>query len=235
MNKTQFEFRGDGLIYFLFWFVTPVLAIITLYLGTPWIYCWKKKWFISNSFVNNRKLIFTGTGSQVFGLFIKIFFFSIFTFGLYIPFGIVSIKRWELKHTFFEDEIYPNSTALQNKIASNIINPAIERNNDNLFLEEQTSEDGLEFTCINCHTLLELDKEEIKLNLFICPVCKTENTIYAEQSAYLVKEELIPIAEIPEKDYTCISCSSVITLEGDDLQKNSFQCPVCGNVNPVQV
>lgn len=233
MNKTQFEFRGDGLMYFLFWFVTPVLAIITLYLGTPWIYCWKKKWFISNSFINNRKLIFTGTGAQVFGLFIKIFFFSIFTFGLYIPFGIVSIKRWELKHTFFEDEIYPNSTALQNKIAANIINPAIEQNNDNLFLEEQTSEDGLECTCINCHTQLELDKEETKQKFFICPVCNTENSIFAEQPANLIEDELMIKTDAPEKDFTCISCSSIVTLEGDELLKNTYICPVCGNTNKI--
>lgn len=47
--------------------------------------------------------------------------------------------------------------------------------------------------------------------------------------------EILNREESKSKDIVCSKCKSVITLEGDDLQKNSFHCPVCGNVNPVQV
>lgn len=48
-----------------------------------------------------------------------------------------------------------------------------------------------------------------------------------------VKSEFILKEEIVSRDFTCNKCKSVITLEGDDLEKVSFNCPVCGNVNPV--
>ena len=47
--------------------------------------------------------------------------------------------------------------------------------------------------------------------------------------------EILKREESKSKDIVCSKCNSVITLEGNDLQKNSFHCPVCGNVNPVQV
>lgn len=233
MNKTQFEFKGDGMTYLLYSFATPFLIVFTLYFGMPWIYCWKKRWVIGNCYVNNRKLIFTGNGAQALGLFMKIFFGAIFTLGIYIPFGIISIKKWELRNTFFEDEIYPARTAQQYNNDANKIYPVIDKENGNLLLEEPTNEDGLEFTCFKCHTQLELNKEETKEGIFICPVCKTENKIYAEQSAELVKDDLMSAADIPEKDYTCISCSSIVTLEGDELLKDTYICPVCSNTNKI--
>ncbi len=48
-------------------------------------------------------------------------------------------------------------------------------------------------------------------------------------------DEILKKEESKSKDIVCSKCKSVITLEGDDLQKNSFHCPVCGNVNPVQM
>ncbi len=80
---TRFEFKGSGLTYLMIWFASYIFSIVTLYLAAPCLYCWRVGCLISNSY-NNRKLIFRGSGVQVFGLFIWILIASILTLGLYL-------------------------------------------------------------------------------------------------------------------------------------------------------
>ncbi len=89
---------------------------------------------------------------------------------------------------------------------------------------------SLEVTCINCNTQLELEKQELEAELFICQICETEKNINIKQPSVTVKNNYIKAAKleqkvyiesnnIDEKDFNCYSCKSILTLEGDELKQ----------------
>lgn len=242
---TRFEFRGSGLTYLMIWFASYIFSIVTLYLATPWLYCWRVGWLISNSYINNRRLIFRGSGIQVFGLFIWILFASIFTLGLYIPFGIIRIEKWKFENTYFEDEIISGKRISQND-SQNTITSVNDPVDFNLLPREQLDIKPLEVTCINCNTQLELEKQELEAKLFICPICETENRISIKQPSKTAKNNYIEVVKleqkvyiepknIDEKDFICYSCKSILTLEGDELNQDIYTCPVCNKLNKITI
>lgn len=195
MNYTKLEFRGDGLTFFLYLLGSYIFTIITLYIGIPWVYCWRVKWYQSNLYLDNRRLHFRGTGAQVFGLFIVILLASIFTLGLYIPFGMVRLEKWKWENTFFEDEI------LQKK---------------NIPVKSEVKKINVSSKNNTSSELLKSEKSNLLL-----PAENSEK----EKSKITITEE---------KDFTCLNCGSLITLEGDELKQSTYTCPVCQNVNRIQ-
>ena len=195
MDYSKLEFRGDGLTYLFYLIGSYIFVIVTLYIAAPWIYCWRIKWFQSNLYIDNRRLHFRGTGAQVFGLFIIILFASIFTLGLYIPFGIIRIEKWKWENTFFEDEI------LQKK---------------NIPVKSEVKKINVSSKNATGSELLKSEKSNLLL-----PAENSEK----EKSKIIITEE---------KDFTCLNCGSLITLEGDELKQSTYTCPVCQNVNRIQ-
>lgn len=237
MNYTRLQFRGDGLTYLFYLIGSYFLVIITLYIGAPWVYCWRVRWYISNLYIGNRKLLFNGNGVQVFGLFIWILFATIFTFGLYLPFAKIRIEKWKWENTFFEDEFILRKDYQQNN-GENVISTA----NISISSDTAVSTYAIEATCLYCNSELELEKEDINEGVFNCPVCKKDNKIDRHQDIGIEKgsrEDVIgdisiqKISEKNEKDFICSSCKSVITLEEEEIFKELFDCPVCGKPNAI--
>lgn len=44
----------------------------------------------------------------------------------------------------------------------------------------------------------------------------------------------ISLSTVDSLDQTCIKCNSVLTLEGNDLNQDSYTCPICSTINPVK-
>lgn len=76
-----------------------ILIMITFGLGAPWAICMKERWIAKHTVIDGRQLVFDGTGSQLFGNYIKWFLLTIVTLGIYSFWLSIRMKQWIIKHT----------------------------------------------------------------------------------------------------------------------------------------
>ena len=76
-----------------------LLCTITLGIGAPWAICMKQRWIASHTIIDGYRLAFDGTGTQLFGNYIKWFLLTIVTLGIYGFWLSINMKRWIVKHT----------------------------------------------------------------------------------------------------------------------------------------
>lgn len=57
------------------------------------------RWEIKHTTIDNRRLVFDGTGAQLFGTYIKWFLLCIITIGIYALWLPVKMTAWKVKHT----------------------------------------------------------------------------------------------------------------------------------------
>lgn len=97
------KYTGGAIMTFLVNLVVGFVSIISIGLLFPFMFCWKKKWEAEHTFINGRRLVFDGKGTQLFGRFIIWALLAIVTLGIYfIVKGNISFVAWETKHTHFE-------------------------------------------------------------------------------------------------------------------------------------
>jgi uncharacterized membrane protein YjgN (DUF898 family) len=68
----------------------------------------QKRWYYSHTYINGRRLKFTGTGGSLIGNWIKWMLLTIITLGIYGLWLPIKLKKWEVAHTIFEDTINNN-------------------------------------------------------------------------------------------------------------------------------
>ena len=78
-----------------------LLMVITLGFGAPWAICMKERWIAKHTIIDGRRLIFDGTGGQLFGNYIKWFLLTVITLGIYGFWLDIKMKQWVTKHTHF--------------------------------------------------------------------------------------------------------------------------------------
>lgn len=78
-----------------------LITFFTLGFGAPWAVCFKERWIASNTVIDGRKLVFDGTGGQLFGNYIKWFLLTLVTFGIYGFWLGIRMKQWVVMHTHF--------------------------------------------------------------------------------------------------------------------------------------
>ena len=76
-----------------------LLILCTLGLGLPWAVCLKERWIAKHTIIDGRQLVFDGKGIQLFGTYIKWWFFCIITLGIYGLWLNIKMKQWVTKHT----------------------------------------------------------------------------------------------------------------------------------------
>lgn len=76
-----------------------LLIGITLGIGAPWAICMKERWIARHTVIDGRRLVFDGTGGQLFGNYIKWFLLTLITFGIYSFWLSIKMKQWIVKHT----------------------------------------------------------------------------------------------------------------------------------------
>ena len=97
------KYTGGALMTFLINYAVAFVSIISLGLLFPFMFCWRKRWQAEHTIINGRRLVFDGTGVQLFGRFMIWFLLAIATLGIYfIIKGNISFVAWETKHTHFE-------------------------------------------------------------------------------------------------------------------------------------
>ena len=78
-----------------------LLIFVTLGFGVPWAICMKERWIAKHTIIDGRRLVFDGTGGQLFGNYIKWFLLTVITCGIYGFWLDIKMKQWVTKHTHF--------------------------------------------------------------------------------------------------------------------------------------
>ena len=76
-----------------------IIITFTFGIGAPWAVCLRESWYVKNTVIDGRQLVFDGTGAQLFGNYIKWFLLCIVTLGIYSFWLNIKMKQWVTKHT----------------------------------------------------------------------------------------------------------------------------------------
>lgn len=108
MNNTtnqhlSYESYFDGGLadYIGYSIVAWAIAFFTLGICTPWSICIMQSWKAKHTIINGHRLQFTGSAIGLFGHWIKWFFLTIITFGIYSFWLNIKMQQWITKNTHF--------------------------------------------------------------------------------------------------------------------------------------
>lgn len=76
-----------------------IITILTLGICLPFVLCMIYKWKINHSVVDGVRLEFTSSASKLFGRWLKWWFLSIITIGIYSLWAQIKLEDWKLKNT----------------------------------------------------------------------------------------------------------------------------------------
>lgn len=76
----------------------------TLGIALPWAMCMKYKWISSHTIVEGRRLKFVGTGGSLFFNYIKWWFLTIITLGIYSFWLEIKLQQWKVENTIFDNK-----------------------------------------------------------------------------------------------------------------------------------
>ena len=76
-----------------------LLIIVTLGIGAPWAVCMYESWKANHTIIDGYQVHFDGTGGQLFGTYIKWFFLTLITPGIYGLWLPIKMQAWVTSHT----------------------------------------------------------------------------------------------------------------------------------------
>ena len=103
MEQEKSYFDGGLIGLTLRKLLVSFVTMITFGIAYPWAICSLLRYKYSHTVINGRRLKFTGTGTQLFGNWIKWFLLSVITFGIYSLWMGIKMAQWETKHITFAD------------------------------------------------------------------------------------------------------------------------------------
>lgn len=99
--KSYFD---GGLLQLIGWKILgALLTICTLGICYPWAVCMVYRWETRHTVIENHRLRFDGTAAGLFSLWLKWWLFCFITFGIYGFWVQISIRKWKVKHTHFQN------------------------------------------------------------------------------------------------------------------------------------
>lgn len=97
--KKESQFDGGLLGLIGISLLAGFISAITLGIALPWAVCLKERWYASHTIIDGRRLVFDGTGGQLFGNYLKWFLLTVITLGIYGLWLSIKMKQWIVKHT----------------------------------------------------------------------------------------------------------------------------------------
>ena len=98
MNNESY-FDGGLLSYVGHAILAMLIMGFTVAIDTPRAVCMMQNWKVKHTVIDGRRLYFDGTGSQLFGNWIKWFLLTIITLGIYSFWLHIKMEQWITKHT----------------------------------------------------------------------------------------------------------------------------------------
>lgn len=102
VQRLESKFTGGILGYFGMCIISAALILVTFGLAMPWVICLWMEWYAKHTVIDGKRLVFSGTGLSLFGNYIKWWFLTIITLGIYGYWLCIKIAQWIVKNTHFE-------------------------------------------------------------------------------------------------------------------------------------
>ena len=101
--QREWKFEGSVLGFIGYGLILVILTICTFGIAYPWGEVMFRRWICRNTIIDGQRLTFDGTGLQLFGSYIKWWFFTIITLGIYGFWLFNKMTAWRVKHTHFRE------------------------------------------------------------------------------------------------------------------------------------
>ena len=101
-KSTSFRFDGGAGSYLGVGILAFLLTLFTLGIGVPWATVMFHSWRTRHTYINGKRLVFLGSGASLFGNYIKWWFFTIITLGIYSFWLVPRMTKWVVENTDFE-------------------------------------------------------------------------------------------------------------------------------------
>jgi len=100
-NTNVSFFDGGSFAYFGYSLIFGILFTLSCGIAYPWLMVMIQKWDTKHQVINNRRLVFSGTGLGLLGEFLIILILTIITCGIYSSWGIVRLNKYVIRNTDF--------------------------------------------------------------------------------------------------------------------------------------
>jgi uncharacterized membrane protein YjgN (DUF898 family) len=97
----RFVFVGGAANYIGTAILGACITLFTLGICYPYALVLTERWKAKHATIDGRQLVFTGTATGLFGLWIKWFLLSCITCGIYTLWVGPQIQKWKWEHTDF--------------------------------------------------------------------------------------------------------------------------------------
>jgi len=105
----RFQFDGGAGTYLGTGILAALITIFTLGICYPFAMVLLERWRCKHTYIDGQRLVFTGTGIGLFGLWIKWFLLIIITLGIYSFWVAPRIQQWKVENTDFDNTWAPNT------------------------------------------------------------------------------------------------------------------------------
>jgi uncharacterized membrane protein YjgN (DUF898 family) len=102
-KQYRFEFDGGAGTYIGTALLGLLITTVTLGICYPFAVVLMQRWRAKHCTIDGHRLVFTGTATGLFGLWIKWFLLSVVTFGIYLLWVGPRIEAWKWRHTEFAE------------------------------------------------------------------------------------------------------------------------------------
>ncbi|WP_167042765.1 DUF898 family protein [Salinibacterium sp. ZJ454] len=106
-RETRFSFDGGAATYFGTAILGLLVTVCTLGICYPFALVLNERWRAKHTFIDGQQLVFTGSATGLFGLWIKWFLLSLITAGIYLFWVGPRIQRWVTVNTEFAKPVAP--------------------------------------------------------------------------------------------------------------------------------
>ena len=106
-NSGRFHFDGGAATYVGTGILGALVTLFTLGICYPFAVVLTQRWRAKHSYIDGRRLVFTGTAWGLFGNWIKWFLLIIITLGIYGFWVGPRIARWKWENTDFDPAWVP--------------------------------------------------------------------------------------------------------------------------------
>lgn len=102
-KSLEFKFVGGAANYIGTQLLAIVITLFTAGICYPFALVLMERWKAKHATIDGRKVKFTGTGIGLFGIWIKWFFLSLITAGIYTLWIGPQIQKWKWEHLAFAE------------------------------------------------------------------------------------------------------------------------------------
>ena len=106
-RSTSFRFDGGAGTYLGTGVLAFLVTALTLGIATPFAIVLRQRWRAKHTYVNGHRLVFLGTGTGLFGHWIKWLLLSVVTLGIYSFWVAPRLQRWVVENTDFDPAFTP--------------------------------------------------------------------------------------------------------------------------------